>query len=215
MAQFVFTGGDGSSGQTGQQIIDGLQNNFNEVYGGLVGYKRTGDTNVLFTNAVNATAATTGALSVNGLRACPFEVRKTTTFSTIYTETTSLAASSKYRVGIYTDSNGYPDALVTNSDVQEYDSGSNGVKSGVFSSAIILTPGIYYFAINSNGTPGLRALAAGGSRLIGLNASMGAGGLSSFWSASLAYGAMPPTFPAGASPSGALLVTLFGLLPTA
>jgi len=61
MSQFTFTGGNGSSGQTGLQIINGLNNNFNEIYGGSVSWLTSGSTTV-----TNPTIV--GNITFNGLQ---------------------------------------------------------------------------------------------------------------------------------------------------
>jgi hypothetical protein len=160
----------------------------------ITGFTKTGR---YLTPQVNASASGTIALAANSLRAYPFQVLNAITITELISEVTTLVALSKYRFGLYTDNGSiYPDALISGSDAVEYDSSATGTKSsGVVN--IVVQPGLYWIAYNSNGTASLRSIPVSGILPV-----MGASAFSGStvdcrYAVALAYGAMPSTFPAG------------------
>lgn len=102
------------------------------------------------------TAANT-VLVQNTLYCTPFYVNKDTTFATIGVVSTGVALSSA-RLGIYSDTNGVPSALVL-------DAGSVGTTGGAFASISIsqaLTVGWYWLACAVQGANGnIQCITAG------------------------------------------------------
>lgn len=156
-----------------------------------------------YSNNINCGAAINYTLANNSMRAFAFVVEREFTFNNFRTEVQTLAGSTSYRVGIYTSnaSTGYPDALVSNTDLEAYDSTSTGLKVPASPQSVTLIPGLYYIAVNANGAPSLRGFAAAGlppirglfGTVTNINTSI------TELRVAQAYGAMPATFPAGAS----------------
>ncbi len=173
--------------------------------------QRTGDANNYITNTPNASPTSTSSFANNSIKAFPFIITKSMTATEIVSEITSLSAGTTYRVGLYTDNNGYPNTLVANSDVGTYDSGTLGVRTGVFAAPITLSAGLYWIVVNSNGLAGFRANTQANNIVISGLPAMGSGMARTSWSATLAYGALPSTFPAGAGTTNATLSIIIGI----
>jgi hypothetical protein len=113
--------------------------------------------------------------------------------------TTAGASGTRARMGIYRDNgSGYPSSLIPGTDVAEVAVDSTGVKENVID--VTLQPGLYWLALISNGAPAVRAVpvASADSKILGLGSDLGtAPGLA--YSISYTYGALPSTFPSGAS----------------
>jgi len=94
----------------------------------------------------------------NTLYAIPIRLDRPMKLSQIESEVTTAATLSNFakcRMGIYTDSNGYPQNLISNSDVSDFSSLSNGVMAKTFSSNIVLEQANYYNVIDcASGTGG-------------------------------------------------------------
>ncbi len=144
---------------------------------------------------------TTGVPVVNTLYAFPFTSGRGGTLDRIqFNVTTGGAAGSVARVGIYTstsDTNLYPNALVV--DGGQFDTTSTGVKTATISAA--LTENKLYWLVFLSGTaaPTVRAgQPSSMPNVLGIDSAMGTGsgiGLN----VARAYGALPGTFPAGAT----------------
>jgi hypothetical protein len=148
----------------------------------------------------NATAFTTLAISANVLYASPFFVPMRMRFDRIAINVTGAGASgTKARMGIYRDTgSGYPGSLVQNTDVAEVAVDTTGVKANVISAA--LSPGLYWLALCSSGGPTVVAVPVGAldSEVLGLGSDLSYyPGVA--YSVSYTYGALPSTFPSGAS----------------
>lgn len=151
------------------------------------------------TNSLTAGDAVNIAAVANSLRTCPLVITKPITFTQIDSCVNGAVGGTTYRLALYTDLNGYPDAIVAGSDNAAYDSSSTGTKaSGAVS--IALTPGLYHIAYNSNGGP----LLAGWSnvsqpQVLGISSITSGSTPNVSWMVNTAYGAMPATFPVGAT----------------
>lgn len=149
---------------------------------------------------VTAGSTSTASLATGSLKASPFIVSRAMTLDAIYAEVTTFGASSKVRLGVYADNgSGYPASLVAGS--AEIDAGSNGVKSDATYSAS-LTPGLYWLAC-LGGTAACTYRAEGGTSyypaVLGFDAAMGGTVRQAYWVVAQAYGALPGSFPAGAT----------------
>ena len=146
-----------------------------------------------------ATAFTTLTLTANTLYATPFFVPEDTRFDRIAINVTSAVSGSKARVGVYRDDgNAYPSTLVPGTDVGELDTGTTGVKENAID--VTLPPGLYWLALVSSAGIAVRAVpvASLDSEILGLGPDLGtAPGVG--YSVSYTYGALPSTFPTGAS----------------
>jgi hypothetical protein len=109
---------------------------------------------------VNAASRTTLAMSNNTSYWIPFIVNRKINVSAISINVSTAATGSYESVGIYNSNptNFYPNTLLESVTL---DTGSTGLKTGTFSSSITLTPGIYWTALASEGTPTLTALSGG------------------------------------------------------
>ena len=102
---------------------------------------------------------TTLTLVANTLYGAPFLVPVGNTYTSINLEVTTLAGGKSIRLGIYTDTNGAPNALVL--DAGTISAATTGGKQIVISQ--VLSPGWYWLAGVSDGTPGVRANAGSGA----------------------------------------------------
>jgi hypothetical protein len=166
------------------------------------GYRTKGSTlNQWYTSPNTGTALTTGAGTVNVLRAIPFIVSKVMTIDQMEINVTTLGAggTGNARVGIYADNgNNYPGALVV--DAGAVATTSTGVKAFTTGLPVTLDPGLYWLAyVHNNATtaPTMRAFAVasllpvlGYASTLPTNAQFG-------WSVAFTYAALPATFTAG------------------
>ncbi len=106
--------------------------------------------------SVNATARTTLAMTNNTSYWIPFTVNRNTTVSAMSINV-STAGGTSVDVGIYgsNPNNLYPNTLLRSVTLT---TGTAGLRTGTLSTAITLTPGIYWIALASNGAPTLTAL---------------------------------------------------------
>lgn len=153
----------------------------------------------VYSSPLASGALSTLALSAGTMYAAPFFVPVTTTFTTIGLEVTTLALTKSIQLGIYTDTGSTPNALVL--DAGNVSVATTGFKSIVISQA--LTPGWYWLAVISDGTPTVRAIGQTNSLpwlgfTSGTDVTMHQG-----WSVAQAYGALPNPFTGG----GALMTT--------
>lgn len=150
------------------------------------------------TAAVNQIAPTTQALTANTLRAFPWKLDRFATISAIRSEVTTLVAATSYRIGIYSDNNTYPGTLLAGSDTGAYDSSTTGVKVGTFSGSI--APPLFWIVIHSNGAPTMRSIpVAGIANVLGNQGSIGTNSTFTCWTIAQTFGALPSTFPTGAT----------------
>lgn len=166
------------------------------------GYRTKGSTlNQWYTSPNTGTALTTGAGTVNVLRAIPFVVSKIMTIDQMAINVTTVGAggTGNARIGIYADNgNSYPGALVV--DAGAAVTTSTGVKTFTTGMPVTIDPGLYWLAyVHDNATtaPTVRALAVaslnpvlGYASTLPTNAQFG-------WSVAFTYAALPATFTAG------------------
>jgi hypothetical protein len=153
------------------------------------------------TAAVNQIAPTATAQSANSLRAFPWEVKRSSTISTIRSEVSTLLAATTYRIGLYSDNNVYPGTLLSGTDVALYDASTTGVKSGTLPANITISAGsLIWVAINTTGAFSARCIPTSAiSNVLGVVGNLGTNSSYTGWSFAQTFGAMPNTFPAGAS----------------
>jgi hypothetical protein len=110
--------------------------------------------------SATATATTTLAMTNNTSYWIPFSVNRKTTVSALSVNVTTAATNSSETVGIYNSNltNLYPNTLLGSVNLA---TASTGLKTGNLTTAITLTPGVYWIALASNGAPTLTALAVG------------------------------------------------------
>lgn len=166
------------------------------------GYRTKGSTlNQWYTSPGTGTALTTGAGTVNVLRAIPFIVSKITTVDQMAINVTTVGAggAGTARVGIYADNgNSYPGVLVV--DAGTAVTTSTGVKTFTTGLPVTLDPGLYWLAYvhgNSTTAPTMRAFAVasmtpvlGYASTLPTNAQFG-------WSVAFTYATLPDPFTAG------------------
>lgn len=166
------------------------------------GYRTKGSTlNQWYSSPNSGTALTTGAGTVNVLRAIPFVVSKTMTIDQMAINVTTVGAggAGTARVGIYADDgNSYPGALVV--DAGTAVTTATGVKTFTTGLPVTIDPGLYWLAYvhgNSTTAPTMRAFAVasltpvlGYASTLPANAQFG-------WSVAFTYAALPATFTAG------------------
>jgi hypothetical protein len=107
-----------------------------------------------------ATATTTLAMTNNTSYWIPFAVNRRTTVSAISINVSTAANNSSQVIGIYNSNptNLYPNTLLGSVTLATT---TTGVITGTLTTAITLTPGIYWIALASTGAPTLTALAVG------------------------------------------------------
>lgn len=166
------------------------------------GYRSKGSTlNQWYSSPNTGTALTTGAGTVNVLRAIPFVVSKVMTVDQMAINVTTVGAggAGTARVGIYADNgNNYPGALVV--DAGTAVTTSTGVKTFTTGLPVDIDPGLYWLAYvhgNSTTAPTVRAFAVasmtpilGYASTLPTNAQFG-------WSVAFTYAALPNPFTAG------------------
>ncbi len=149
-------------------------------------------------SASDSTAPTTLALTAGRLYAMPFLVSGTHTFVRIAIAVSTLSAGNA-RMGIYTNTTGdvYPNSLVAGTDVGEVATGTTGLKETTISWSP--TPGLYWLCVVAQATPTVRAVAVGSTiPILGMDATLAAAHGNS-WYVAMTYGALPGTYPGGAT----------------
>lgn len=157
-----------------------------------------------YSNYENIVSTTTRQMTANTLKAYAWFIKKGVSFNEIVAEVTGNVASTTFRIAIYSDNGSlYPNELIANSDSGTFDSASTGHKTNVPAGNIVIpSSGYYWIAFNSNGAPTLRAFGiAGSASALGGGNTIGAstGHFNVGYTVSEAYGAMPSTFPVGAT----------------
>ncbi len=156
--------------------------------------RRTGTTRERwYTVPTTCTAMTVStALTANRIYAHPFIVPKTITLDCIAVNCTTLIASGKLRLGIYSDNNGEPGSLIL--DAGEVNTSATGVKTLTISQQ--LTAGLYWLVAASNSaTHAFRVPAIASTISIFGVASTLPTGVGTHRYAAFTYGALPSTFP--------------------
>jgi hypothetical protein len=110
--------------------------------------------------AVTSTAVSTISMANNTSYWIPFAVNRIMTVSALSISVSTSSSWSSETVGIYDSNltNLYPNKLLR---VVTLDTSSTGLKTGTLATSITLTPGIYWIALASSGTPTLVALTIG------------------------------------------------------
>lgn len=146
------------------------------------------------TSPSTGTAQTTGAIVANRLYAMPFVVPKRVWIDGLAFNVTT-AGTGNARIGLYeSDGRGYAGKLIADSG--NISIASTGVKTYLPSGGILLTPGLKFLAIVSNGTPTLRCHAVGGLIVVlGSPAALGTASILGFYAAHT-FAALPAAFPA-------------------
>ncbi|NDB33605.1 MAG: hypothetical protein EB154_09165 [Nitrosopumilaceae archaeon] len=153
---------------------------------------------------INKTGTTTQ--KANTITATPFPVAAKTTFDQIQIDVVTLKAGSTCRAAIYTDNgNGYPDKLVTGSDVGTIATNAAGRVGNTFSGSITLSSGFYWLTAQcSGGGQVLRAWSNGAIfPTLGISSASGISAPTVGWNATFTYAAFPANFPG----AGATLTT--------
>ena len=145
-----------------------------------------------------STSYTTFTLVANTLYAVPFLAERTTTYTTIALEVSTLASSKSVRLGIYTDGGGVPNALIL--DAGTVSTTTTGAKT--ISISQVLSANWYWLAAVSDGTPGLRAISQTAIPMLGASSGTDTT-IHVGWSVSFTYAALPNPFTGG----GALMTT--------
>lgn len=133
-----------------------------------------------------AASASTQALAANRFYACGI-VNARCRSDGISCEVTTLAAGS-LRVGIYTDVNGYPGALIEEAGI--INTGSTGIKTGAFAATRMIAEPVWLCAV-SDVTPTLRVSAQGAGSSFGFGAFTTSGHLRDHMYRAFTYGALP------------------------
>jgi hypothetical protein len=156
---------------------------------------------LIITAAATQFTPTTAAQVANTLRAFPWEVKRSATINSIRTEVSTLLAATSYRIGIYSDTNSYPSALLAGSDAQVYDASTAGLKTGTPTPNFSIAGGtLIWVVINANGGFSGRAFPVGAaSNVLGVLGTLGSSSCFTGWSIAQAFGALPATFPTGAT----------------
>ena len=152
------------------------------------------------------------ALTASQLYAYPFRVRRAITLVGLSVWTNSSAASSKVRVGIYTDSGGKPSARLCDSGDLSTPTANTVVQGAV---SLTLTPGVYWMAVQTYSTPSnLRMFAINGvgndlawSRVANASQNTGA----SVYQDANAYAALADPYPFGSPTLTSLVATNTGI----
>jgi hypothetical protein len=132
------------------------------------------------------------ALTANRIYAHPFIVAKTITIDRIAVNCTTLISGGGLRLGIYSDNNGEPGALLL--DAGAVSTAATGVKTISISQQ--LTAGLYWLAAaSSHATHAFRVPAIAATVNIFGVASTLPTGVGTHFYGSHTYGALPSTFP--------------------
>jgi hypothetical protein len=164
------------------------------------GYFRARNSSSYYTYNLFCESTITGAMAVDTLRAIPFVSTPSGTIGRFGFEVTTAAASSVGRCGIYTVVNSgalYPNALVV--ETGELSCATTGEKA--VTTTTVLEPNTVYFAafLFGTATPTVRIHSSTHCpQLFGVPSTFGSSVRASF-SIAQAYGAIPLTFPSGAS----------------
>lgn len=140
--------------------------------------------------------------SVDTLVAWPWFIEKAASINSFIAEVTGTAADSNFRFAIYTDNgSNYPDQLVANSDSGNQSSATTGVRTYTPSSNVSLAAGtMYWIAFNASDSIAMRSWTPASLPLfLGISSGMGANLQQVGLTVAQAFGAMPSTFPVGAS----------------
>lgn len=187
------------SGVPTSRTLNGMDLTQDRVFPGPYIYKASGRYYSLLDGDTSG-----GVVQVAGsLKAWPIYVRRSFTFSAMISEITNLQSGAAYRLGIYNDDGTgfYPGTLISGTDTGDLDATANGVKTSTFGANVTLTGGnLYWLAMNHSHTASIRCWAAArASQHFGIN---NGAALVPFvcLGVSLAFGAMPSTFTAGANP---------------
>jgi len=132
------------------------------------------------------------ALTANRIYAHPLIVAKTITVDIIAVNCTTLIAGGGLRLGIYSDNNGEPGALLL--DAGAVSTAATGVKTITITQQ--LTAGLYWLAAaSSHATHAFRTPAIAATlNIIGVASTLPTGVATHFYAAHT-YGALPSTFP--------------------
>ena len=144
----------------------------------------------------------------DSMRAIPFLVNKPTAIDAISIEVTSAGAASQVLLALYTNNNGFPDALVPGTTSAELDTSTTGLKRTTFTAVKLQPQTLYWLVIyfNSSATPPTIRGSTGGfwfEVIVGIadNTAPGSAAFHS-WVVTRTYDAtMPATFPATSSVS--------------
>lgn len=102
------------------------------------------------------TATSTVALTANRIYAIPFVLSVSKTITTIGITVSTAASGTTVQVGVYSDSDGSPNALLYSTS--SLDSGTTGFKTYTNQSWSLSAGATYWLAIQSNGTPTVGAI---------------------------------------------------------
>jgi len=147
-------------------------------------------------------ALTTQSISsINSLRAFPFIVSKTQAFDRIAIRvTTTGSAGAVARIGIYADSgNIYPGSLIADSGELSMVGTAPFVREANIS--VTLKPGLYWTCVITGGATGTAVQATPVAQAFSVDGfdSTLSGAPNMGWAAIQTYGALPQSYPAGAS----------------
>ena len=187
----------GDTGDTGSQGEPGAERRDTSYY------RRIGATRERwYTMPLTGTAISTFTLTANRIYAHPFYVPKTITLDRIAVNVTTLVASGKCRLGIYSDNNCEPGTLLL--DAGEVDTSATGVKSLTINQQLTEN-NLYWLVFVSNSATHVVRGAPVASILVvlGFDNNLGTAGVKAFY-ATQTYGALPSTFPTPTNQTGTL-----------
>lgn len=126
-----------------------------------------------------------------------FPVHTAITVTKLHLEVTTLEANKKFRIGVYSDSNGRPGTLLAGSD--ELTTDSTGDKaSAAISGGLVLAPGGYWIAmVGSWATAQIRSQGTTAGRKETMANETAAAGIQTGRSVAFPYAALPATHPGG------------------
>ena len=151
------------------------------------------------TPSSGAGASGTSAYQANWLYAAPFIISKVTTIDQLGINVTTAGSASTPRVGIYADDgNSYPGALVVDAGTQS--GATTGAKVYTTNLPVTLDPGLYWLVYITNATaPTIRSISASFVNPVMGFASTLPTAVNLGWQVSVAFGALPATYPTGAN----------------
>lgn len=145
-------------------------------------------------SAAGAIAAFDQFLFQNNLEAIPIVLAKQTTFQNLSCYVSVAIALSHVRMGIYTDVNSYPGTLIVQGEI---DTSTTGLKNVAITNT--LAAGRYWLVLNDE-LNGVNLKGIDAAYMVALGATdLNTNGSNTGYTAGLAYGALPATFPAGAA----------------